>query len=154
MKDLCTFKLQILTLTCNLPLTCYLPSHSASSVPDSSKTSQIFKFLLMLQSHPINKNLTLQSHISIQHQHSDLFSYTSKKKIPPLPSGLLTHHIKPSHLHTRGHVIFTLSHPHFDLFYYCIYIHIEEPRGHDTTLSHTTTDPEVLTLLPFYPYTS
>ena len=39
-------------------------------------------------------------------------------------------------------------HPYFHFFQHCIYIHVGEPRGHDTTLSHTLFHSETLALTP------
>ena len=43
-------------------------------------------------------------------------------------------------------------HPHFHFFHYCTHIHIEEPRGHDITFSHTTVNSETFALTPLYSY--
>ena len=46
--------------------------HSAPSVPDSSKTPQIFKFRDMLQTNLVYMNLSIQSLFSIQYHHLPL----------------------------------------------------------------------------------
>ena len=82
----------------------------------------------------------------------------SQQNIPPPLSGLLPiNNTKPSHLHTRGQTIFTLSlssrsHSLILIFTSSITepIYIENPRGNDTTLSHTTINPETLSP-PFTP---
>ena len=57
-------------------------------------------------------------------------------------------HIKPNHLHTNTRQSLhtsLLPNPIFTSFYDYIHIYIEKPWGHDTALSHTTIDPEILT---------
>ena len=121
-----------------LPLTTFL-QHTASSVTGSPSTHpQVFKFWHMLQLHPIYTNL---------------FSHTPQQNLSPLPSGLLlTRHTESSHLHTRYKVISIsplLPIPIFPLHHF-IHIYTEEVKGHYATLSHTSIDPEPLTLNPFY----
>ena len=94
----------------------------------------------MLQSHPIYTNLIFQALLSIQHYHLVFLALTfrpllHKQNVPilllPLPP---TRYTKPSHLHTRGQAISTLSsspHPHCTSFI-TNHIYIEKPREHDT----------------------
>ena len=68
---------------------------------------------------------------------------------------------KTNSLHTRGQAVSTLSRPPKIsippspfLLLSLLLPYVEKPRGHDTTSSHTTINPETLALTTFYFYTS